>query len=384
MSEMTLPFLPMVFAGAYRIFKTDDFSGWVLIVAGCAGCWLAHSPIGLWASLAAVLIVILRWAFRRGLSRREALRACYSALLFAALCGYVFVSLSELTPPNVGHIPRALVIQNVSNTYPAVVKPLTRYASEVTDLQLGYSLLAVLAAGIAIALISRKPALVSLATAGLLLACLVFPVPGINRWLWTAVPQAFIDITNAAPTQRLYAVLAACTVTLAAACLAAYPQGHRRYAVVLAMALLWSGLELTPFFLRGSVIRNSKASSEEALRAENLPLSRFSLGMLTYDNRFFSNGVVDYGMEQRVLWSQPTCPESTSSRMWGRLRQAATLAKKAPANLSQTFWSRTPKAGRTAIGQSASTKTNLTLDAGSALPLGDGIHSAQLGRGYRT
>jgi hypothetical protein len=129
----------------------------------------------------------------------------------------------------------------------------------------------------------------------------VLPIPGINQWLWSVVPQAFIDITNAAPTQRLYAILAACTVTLAAGCLAAYPQGHRKYAIILAMGLLWSGLELRPFFLRGTGITNTKSISDEALRPENLPLTRFSLGMLTYDNRFFSNGVVDFDMEQRVM-----------------------------------------------------------------------------------
>jgi hypothetical protein len=301
MSEMTLPFLPMVFTGAYRIFKVDNFSGWALMAAGSAGCWLAHSPIGLWALISASIMVALRWASGKGWNGREATRAIGAVLLFAALCGYVFVSLSEMTPPDAGHIPRSLLIQNVSNTFPAVTMPLTRYASEVTDLQLGWSLFALLAAGIVIAFVSRRPALVSLGAVALLFSCLVFPIPGVNRWLWGAVPQGFIDITNAAPTQRLYAILAACTVTLAAACLAAYPQKHRRYVAVLGMGLLWSGLELKPFFLRGSVISNKRAVSEEALRPENLLLTRFSLGMLTYDNRFFSNGVVDFGMEQRVL-----------------------------------------------------------------------------------
>jgi hypothetical protein len=47
MSAMALPFIPIVFAGIVRIHRRDDFSGWAMVSAGCAGCWLAHSPIGI-------------------------------------------------------------------------------------------------------------------------------------------------------------------------------------------------------------------------------------------------------------------------------------------------------------------------------------------------
>src|SRR5580698_2702777 len=62
MSTMTMPYLPIVFLGIVRIFQRDDFSGWALASAGCAACWLAHSPIGAWASIAVALALVARWA----------------------------------------------------------------------------------------------------------------------------------------------------------------------------------------------------------------------------------------------------------------------------------------------------------------------------------
>jgi hypothetical protein len=301
MSAMTLPFLPMVFVGVYRIFESDDFSGWALAAAGCAGCWLAHSPIGLWASGATALALVLRGLSGLGWDRRNAARAVLAACLFAGLAGYVFVSLSILTPPQVGHTPRDTLLENIANTFPAVLRPVSPFASAVTDLQPGWALLALLAAASVAAWLSRNAAIRSLSIVGIFLLCLAMPVPGVNRWLWTGVPHAVIDATNAAPTQRLYAILAACTVTLGAGALAAKPRCRGWVLAALGIAIAWSGFELRPFFLRGKLIANSKAQSEEALRPENLLLSRYSLGMLSYDNRFFSSGVMDFSLEQRVL-----------------------------------------------------------------------------------
>ncbi len=301
MSEMTLPFLPMVFAGVYRIFRRDDFSGWALAAAGCAGCWLAHSPIGLWASIAGFVALAARWASGLGWTRAELVRAALAAALFAALCGYVFVSVSVLAATEPAHTQRDVLLMNVRNTFPAVLLPVSHNASEVSDLQPGWALFALALAGCVAAWARGGAASRCLSLAALLLLCLALPVPGINAWLWQALPQAVVDATNAAPTQRLYAILAACTVTLSAALLAALPGARRPVLAALALAAAWSAWELRPFLLRGSLISNSKARSEEALLPENLLMTPFSLGMLSYQNRFFSYGVMDFALEQRVL-----------------------------------------------------------------------------------
>lgn len=301
MSEMTLPFLPMVFAGVYRIFGRDDFAGWALAAAGCAGCWLSHSPIGLWASVAGFVSLAARWASGRGWSKGELLRALSAAALFAALSGYVFVSIWVLAPMEPAHTQRDVLLMNVRNTFPAVFLPVSHDASLVSDLQLGWSLLALVLFSSVAAWAKGSAATRCLSLTALLLLCLAVPVPGINTWLWRALPQAVVDATNAAPTQRLYAIVAACAVTLAAGVLAAH-RGRRRFALAaLGVAVAWSGLELRPFLLRGSLISNPKVRSDEALLPENLLMTPFSLGMLSYQNRFFSYGVMEFGLEQRVL-----------------------------------------------------------------------------------
>ena len=300
MSEMTLPFLPMAFVGAYRIFAKDDFSGWALATVGCAGCWLAHSPIGFWVTVAVSMVVGVRWLYFRRKLDNEFKHAAAACVLFIALCGYVFVSILYLTPPEEG-TNRAPLIVNVQQTFPAVLQPVSPIASYVTDLQLGWSLWAFLIGGVSIALYTKKPALVAFAVSGMVLLCFALPIPGVNRWLWMNVPHQVVDVTNWAPTQRLYAVLAALASTLAAACFAALPKKQRIVEVVLVVGVFWSGYELRPFLVRGALITNPKARTEADLLPENLALTRFSLGMLTYGDRFISNGVMDFNLEQRVL-----------------------------------------------------------------------------------
>ena len=301
MSAMTIPYLPLVFAGVARIFRRDDFSGWAMVAVGCAACWLAHSPIGLWASAAAALALLSRWACRMGWTGRDLARAAGACLLFAGLCGYVFVSVATLAPEPDTPLPSAVIVRNLRDFFPRILLPVSRMAAEVTDLQVGWGLLATLLGASVIAWRQRLPAARALSGVALLLLCLTLPVPGLTAWLWRAVPQAVLDATNAVPTQRLIAILAACSVVLAASSLAAW-KGRRRWALCfLGAAVAWSGFELREFLHRGTALQNTRERSEAVLSAENFIPTRFSLGMLSYKNRFFSHGFMDYELEQRVL-----------------------------------------------------------------------------------
>jgi hypothetical protein len=63
----------------------------------------------------------------------------------------------------------------------------------------------------------------------------------------------------------------------------------------------WTGFELREFLDRGKVLQNTREHSEYVLSAENFIPTRFSLGMLSYQNKFFSHGYMDYELEQRVM-----------------------------------------------------------------------------------
>ncbi len=301
MSVMALPFLPLAFCGVAGVFHRDAFTGWAMAAAGCAGCWLAHPPIGLWASASVGAALGLRWACGLGWTRRDFVRAAGAALLFAALCGYVFVSFLTLDPPESTHVSKPALLAVVRAAFPASLSPVSPIASQFSDLQLGWSLWALLlGCGVLAWTTGSRPGRV-LAAVGLLLVCLALPVPWLNAALWRAVPQSVVDATNEVPMQRLYPVIAALAVTLAACALPAAPRRRGWILAGLALATAWSGFEIRPFVHRGRLITNTKATSENALGPDSLIMTRFSLGMLSSMNAFYSDGAMDFELEQRVL-----------------------------------------------------------------------------------
>jgi hypothetical protein len=301
MSTMTLPFIPIVFAGIVRIFGREDFTGWAMVSTGCAACWLAHSPIAIWVSLSVALAIAVRWVSGVGWTGSEGIRTAAAGLLFLGLSGYVFISIWVLNPSDIGSIPRDVLLENLKGFFPALLLPVTRNAENVTDLQLGWSLYAIAGVASVFAWATRDPAARAIAIVTLLLVFLTLPVPHLTDILWKSIPQAVINATNAVPTQRLIAILAGCTTILAAVVLSTLRQRRIWALLVLGIGVAWSGLELRKFVRRGHLISNSKAASEVSLKAENLLPTRFSLGLLSYDNLFFSNGLMDNELEQRVL-----------------------------------------------------------------------------------
>lgn len=170
-----------------------------------------------------------------------------------------------------------------------------------SDLQPGWSILLCIVAAAVVGWRTRSRALLASGLAAALLLCLSLPVPFVNGWLWRLVPQAALNITNAVPTQRLFPILAACSVTLAASALSATALRRRWALAILALAVLWSAHELRPFLHRGSMISNSKATSEQLISENNLITTIFSTGLLPGVSGFCSYGYMDYRLEQRVL-----------------------------------------------------------------------------------
>jgi hypothetical protein len=301
MSAMTMPFLPVVFTGVVRIYQRDSFTGWAMVSAGCAACWLAHSPIGMWASIAAGLAVLARWACGLGWKRRDLARAAGAALLFFGLCGYVFVSVAVLAPHRDEPMVAENLLGNIRLLFPAILLPVSHLAAGATDLQLGWSLSAALLLSVILAWGARAPAARALSLVGLILLCLILPVPFLTSWLWHRVPPAVVDATNALPNQRLVAILAACTVTLAATLLASRKRRRGWVLLFLGLGVAWSGWELREFIRRGRALENTKAQSDYAISPDMLLSPSFSLGMLVGHNSFFSHGFMDRDLEQRVL-----------------------------------------------------------------------------------
>jgi hypothetical protein len=304
MSAMTLPYLPIVFLGVIRLYDRESLSGWLMMSAGCAMTWLCHSPIGLWATIAAALAVTVRWSSGH-FCRREMYLALFAAAAFAVLCGYVFVSIATLSPDTTAPIAASEVIATIHRTVPGIFLPLSPTGSALSDFQPGYGLWIILGLCLYEGPWRGRGPSRALAAITVLLLVLLLPIPGLNDRLWHLVPQSVIDATNRAAGQRLYTLLAACIVILAGIVLKQhYESGASRRSpvvLILLLATLWSGIELRPFLARGALLANSAPSSDESLSPQNLALSRYSIGFLSEHNRFYSSGVVDYNLEQRIL-----------------------------------------------------------------------------------
>jgi hypothetical protein len=304
MSAMTWPYLPVIFLGITRLYDWNGLSGWVMVAAGCAMAWLCHSPIGLWATFAAALAVTVRW-LSGYFNGRELLRATLAGLVFAVLCGYVFVSMATLSPDRTASIATYDIKAGLRATVPGIFLPLSETGAALSDFQPGYSIWLIIVLCVAQRQWAKPGPARSLTAIVLLFLLLLIPIPAVNAGLWSLVPQFVVDATNRAPGQRLYALIAACAVILAAITLRQlYRSGSiRRSAAVLLLLLatLWSGIQLRPFLLLGSRLANSAQHSDELLLPQNLAVSRYSVALLSEYNRFFSNGVVDYNLEQRIL-----------------------------------------------------------------------------------
>ena len=302
---MALPYLPLVFTGVVRIYRKGDLVGWAWVRASCAAAWLGHSPIGFWASVAAALALCGRYLTGEGRTKTEALKIVFAGVLFLGLCGYVFVSTALLQSQPTQGVPLRTLLATVRVMVPGALLPVTKDAGELSDVQLGYGLWFVLLAGSVFAW--RRPGLLgrSLFISAFILVCLTLPVPILDTLFWQALPQVVVDITNAAPMQRLYPILAACSVILAAVAISderAITEGVRkRILAVLAICILWSGFELHAFVHRGSLIANTREHTRDSIAGKSYCLTRYSMGLLSEYDRFFSNGFMDFELEQRIL-----------------------------------------------------------------------------------
>ncbi len=337
MTWMTVPFVPLAVYGLVRTFRRDDLASQLWLAAPLAALWWAHSPIALWMTGIVAVSQVCRLAllWRRSPAYRGVLvRAGFGALVFAALAQYPFVSLASLhTPGTVSAVAANLpnpenITDNIQSVFPAILLPLSDAAGKLSDLQLGYGLWAVFLAVLAASFLARIPhrtVLRLLSAAVLALLVLLFPLPHLNPWLWTHIPEVIKRITYYWPMQRFYLIIAG--ILAFAGQLALDPQsggtGERapspkpaRHgaacsplpAILLALACTWSLWESRQFIRAGLQRTSSAAVSDRALRPENLLLMNHSYGLFPALPPYFSNGVMDPEDETRLLALRTLAP----------------------------------------------------------------------------
>ncbi|HEU5081261.1 MAG TPA: hypothetical protein VFT72_18760, partial [Opitutaceae bacterium] len=302
---MTVPFLPWwALSLACLVDQSYRRRGWLLQSVSLAALWWAHPPIAMWATAVSGLIWIGSILFRSG-RIGQTIGAITSALLCAVLCGYVFVSVFSLHLPSAENPgAAAALISNISTNWKANFRPLdVTGVGLLGDIQLGYSLLVLAAAGLLCARGRASITALAVVFAGLLVVLL--PIPFVTAEFWRRLPASVLEITNAWAGQRLYPILAALATFLGLAATNRISNAGKRWrlasALVVLAALFWSVDEVRKLHQRGLGVALAQDQSDLRHRPENVTLTRSSYQLFGTFNKYFSHARTEPFLETRLL-----------------------------------------------------------------------------------
>ncbi len=309
MSGMAIPWVPVVFAATVRSFSDNRLTPLAVLAGALAALWWAHSPIALWAtaiaSLGQVVRILVGWRTQSSLTRN-----ILAAAIFTALAAYPILSVFLLRTPGEAIVPyimdRKALLQVISDSFPSSIEPIHLGAPILSFLQLGYGLWLVLLWCFWAWFSSLRLWAVGVllgSTAFLLL--LLFPIPGIDHFLWFSFPETLVGMTLYWPMQRFYILIAAATVVSAYRILGEYPsQNAPRLRVIycfLAGATIWSACEAAKFIELARRQSDTVAASLRWARPENIAIQRHAYGLFSRRPAYFTHGVVEPRLESRLL-----------------------------------------------------------------------------------
>jgi hypothetical protein len=337
MSFCTLPFLPVALLGAVQSFTRNDLGPRLLMAGGLAAAWLAHPPIALWCGIMLLASQLARLAITRTWRATWKYDA-FAVGWFVLLAGYSFVSVQSLGPQPDTVIPASFHYARIREAFPRNWLPLDPLVRALDNLQLGYGLAAL---GLLVAIQARGPGLrvarlFLWGAAGLIV--LLLPIPYFTEYLWRAMPQVVLNITNMWPMQRLLVLAAGCVLMASALWLGGIPANRavpRAFQALLVFALAWGGLEAAKFIRRGHEIAGGWENARLQFRPENRTMGAASLGPVVVQPRSFNHGVTEVQLEHRFLGldGSSIIRHATDAILPG----AGPGAAPAPLHLRQTF-----------------------------------------------
>lgn len=329
MTVMVVPFVPLVLAGNLRQFERRSFPGMAGLAAALAACWLAHPPVAVWLCLATAVIQAV------GLGRRRPAWGDVPVVLGAAavfLLLAAFGLASALTISTYGDITHVrdttMMLGDIHRVFPGVLLPVSDQAGQLSDFQLGYFYFACAGAALALGIVRRDGAALTLVGLVAFFLALTVPVPGVTPWLWAHLPTLVINLTNQWPMQRLYLPMTA--LALFAVALVWRPVSVRTplqrdlRRLLLLAAVLWTTWQGWHYVHRGLASRQSEAATRRSHLGSNIELTLISYAILGTPGDF-SNGVMDPAFHVRLLagddlheaasnWTAPLPPAPDNQR----------------------------------------------------------------------
>jgi hypothetical protein len=331
---MAVPWLPLIWAAMIQSLRGKGARSWLLLGGALGLAWLAHPPIAIWLTPFAALagwVGVVRFPLRKNLWG-----AVGGGAVAAALAGYVFYSVWTL------HVPGVMLVQpevgstalnNMVSAWPLSLHPVDFSPGGLGNWQLGYALWCLLA--LSLLVLCRTRDFSGWFAGGCLIAlfCFVAPLPGLTAWLWQHLPNSVAEVENAWPMQRLYPVLAAGTIMLAALTWGIAPRVLRPlYGTTLALlvlGLVWSARELNKFHVHAQILQQSLSGTEQQFDLRNLKLTRSSYALFETIPPYFSHSWMDPEFETRLLDANQTLIASNTRAV----QAAGTPAKSFSFNL---------------------------------------------------
>lgn len=320
MSWMTIPFLPIVFYALVRSFQNRSVHLAIGFGAALGFMWWGHTPIALWTTIVAAVMQVLR--LLKGPKDFTELRfLAFAAVAFLAVAAYPIISVLAFPPEhgvNAAGFQRATaenIVYFLRSVFPAVLLPIQKNGVLLSSFQLGYSLWLILVALVVWGWRTRNRSVIGLTVVGLVFAALLTPVTKANLFLWTHVPAFVRDTTGNWVMNRLYSIFAA-TVLFAGATALMLAANHlrqrgRRWLIgTLIVFCCWSVSEGMKFSAGSKEARRAPETAHQALRPENIMITRFAYLVFPRLPDYFTHGVADPHLEFRffsddgkLLWS---------------------------------------------------------------------------------
>jgi hypothetical protein len=310
-SWLTLPYLPVC---AYLLGRVAEegitMRRLAILAVAMAAIWLAHAPIAMWLSLVALPVIAVRLvvSFRKS-GKADLAALAVSGVVFAALAGYVFVSVAELRLPTPYALTRVFhdgtVLELLRQGWQGFLRPVSAGAANLTsDLQLSPGLwLCVLVSAFGWRRAGTGARALLIAILGF--TALLAPVHAVAGQLWPRIPAVVQRITDLWPMQRFYPIMSVfAPFAFVMAWRRRRPVGllAREVAMYLLIAAcLWSGLEAKKFLGRGFQVALSAKDSRRLILRRNVVLSVYSSAMQGRLSRYYSSGTQSPEMQLHLL-----------------------------------------------------------------------------------
>ncbi len=313
MTWSVLPWLPLVFGGCVLSFRSGAAHPLVLTGGALGIIWWGHAPVALWTTLIVAVIQLTRLAGRS--PRLWPWRSLLAGgAVFGAIALFPVVSVLSVPTQTTPGAPDRLFEENLIHifhfareSFPGILVPAFGQARSISYYQPGWALLVLwgFCAGAMIRHRVKSPGHWALLAIPAGLQLLLLPIPVVTPLLWSLLPEGLVNPTGAWPMQRLYVIMAAAIVCIAAGLLPAERTAPRPTPVwlrcLLAVGLAWSAVAAASIVhLKGGQSRAIALATDLTL-PENHVLTRYAYLYLGTQPAFYSHGNVDPYYEQRFL-----------------------------------------------------------------------------------